>query len=387
MKKILIILAGGKGERFKQDKTMVELQKKPLITWSLETFYKSREIDEFYVISNKKNHNKIKKIVPNFVKIYALAGKTRAESAKNAIKKIKPKKNDLLIIHNVANPLVSVKEIKNCLKQAKKYGACGVAHQTTNTIRNKNGIIPRKNLHLMETPQAIKANIYLEGLKKIKKTEEITDDLMIAEKTGVKIKIIPADINNKKITFPEDLEKMEFLLQKKEKKTFKNLFNFLPSTKNIKIGIGHDSHQFDKTGICVLGGIKFKECKKLKGNSDGDACFHALTNAILSAIGHGSLSLFSDEMCKKGIKNSQKYLERALKMLKKEKYKIKNISLSFECLKPKLEKKFPEMKKKISKILNIKEKNIGLTATSGEKLTNFGQGKGVQVFATVLIQK
>jgi 2-C-methyl-D-erythritol 2,4-cyclodiphosphate synthase len=87
----------------------------------------------------------------------------------------------------------------------------------------------------------------------------------------------------------------------------------------MRIGIGQDSHRFSEKGKLILGGVEIQDAPKLYGNSDGDAVFHALTNAISSALGGGSLSTFSDEMCQSGITDSSEYLKKILIELQKKK--------------------------------------------------------------------
>ena len=89
-------------------------------------------------------------------------------------------------------------------------------------------------------------------------------------------------------------------------------------------------------------------------------------------------------MCKnKGIKNSEEYLKEALKYLEE---KIIHISISIECKVPKISPKIEEMRKNIARILNIKENCIGITATTGEGLTEFGKGNGISVFVILTVE-
>jgi 2-C-methyl-D-erythritol 2,4-cyclodiphosphate synthase len=91
-------------------------------------------------------------------------------------------------------------------------------------------------------------------------------------------------------------------------------------------------------------------------------------------------------MCSDGIENSSEYLRVALSKLASKNKKLSHISISFECSRPKLENRFNEMRKNLSVLCGISEENIGLTATSGEKLTSFGRGEGVNVFALVSLK-
>jgi len=157
----------------------------------------------------------------------------------------------------------------------------------------------------------------------------------------------------------------------------------------MKIGIGQDSHRFETNTLgLVLGGIKFDNFPKLKGNSDGDALIHSLCNALSSAIGGESLSTWSDNMClKQGITDSREYLKHIFNFIS-EKFNIGNISLSIEAQIPRFtpEEKL-SIKKSLAEILKINLDQIGITYTSGEDLTAFGRKEGIQVFSTVLLEE
>jgi len=154
-------------------------------------------------------------------------------------------------------------------------------------------------------------------------------------------------------------------------------------------GIGLDSHAFDTTDkVLTLGGYIVSNEIGLSGNSDGDVILHAIFNAISNAIGRRSIGFYADDLClNQNIKDSKKYLDIALIMMSDSKYEISNISIVLECKKPKIEPISKEIKSSISNILNLKEDLIGLTATSGEELTAFGQGLGIQCFCSVLLIK
>ena len=118
-------------------------------------------------------------------------------------------------------------------------------------------------------------------------------------------------------------------------------------------------------------------------NSDGDVVLHAITNAISGITCVNILGKIADEMCNiKGIQNSEEYVKEALKYLKEE---IIHISISIECKTPKISPKIEEMRKNIARILNINENCVGITATTGEELTEFGKGNGISVFACITV--
>lgn len=154
----------------------------------------------------------------------------------------------------------------------------------------------------------------------------------------------------------------------------------------MKVAIGQDSHKisYDKDKKLILGGIEFESDFSLLANSDGDAVLHAITNAISGITCKNILGEIADDMCNKnGIKNSEEYVKEALKYLNE---KIVHISISIECKVPKINPKIPEMRKNIARILNINEDCIGITATTGEGLTEYGKGHGINVFACITVE-
>ncbi len=155
----------------------------------------------------------------------------------------------------------------------------------------------------------------------------------------------------------------------------------------MKVAIGQDSHRIDynnKDKKVILGGIVFNEDYSIVANSDGDVVLHAITNAISGITCKNIIGKISDEMCiEKGITNSEEYLKEALKYLKE---KIIHLSISIECKTPKISPKIDEMRKNIARLLNVEENCIGITATSGEELTEYGKGYGINVFACITVE-
>ncbi len=153
-------------------------------------------------------------------------------------------------------------------------------------------------------------------------------------------------------------------------------------------GLGQDSHKFEdeKSKPLILGGIEIEYEKSLKGNSDADPVLHAITNAVSSISGKNILGKYADELCKnEGITDSAVYLEHAQKYLKN--CRILHCAVSIECLEPKLSKHIEKMKDRIAALLNLKKDEVGITATTGEGLTEFGKGNGIQTLATLSVMK
>lgn len=153
----------------------------------------------------------------------------------------------------------------------------------------------------------------------------------------------------------------------------------------VKTGLGQDSHRFESDNTdkkLILGGVIFDDAPALQGNSDADVILHAVTNAISGITGVNILGKISDDLClKQGITDSSVYLAEALKYLGD--WQLCHLSMSIECLRPKITPKIPALKANLSQLLKLTESDIGITATTGEGLTDFGRGDGIQVLCIV----
>ncbi|MBT7736962.1 2-C-methyl-D-erythritol 2,4-cyclodiphosphate synthase [Candidatus Peregrinibacteria bacterium] len=381
-----IILAAGQGQRMsmKKDKMLLSVAGKPLIYYALMAFNDHPEIDSITLVANKDNKKELEAIIGLYhfskAKKVIVGGLLRQNSVWKGIESVKAEKNDIILVHNGANPLPSLEEISECLKKTEEIGACIVGHKMTSTVKETDGenVIKthsRENLFSAETPQAATYLVMEKAYKNAKKAkEEYTDEAMMIEAIGQKVATVEAHENNFKITTQADYAKLRMIL------------GDLPD--DFRIGIGQDSHMFDKKkkGL-TIGGLKMPEEQKLEGNSDGDVVMHAVFNALSQAIGDMSLGFYADEMCEKGVKDSKKYVEKILQKIKKQKFKINSVGIMIEAATPKIDPLVPKMKKELKDLLETTPQRVGITATSGEKCTVFGEGLGIQCFAIISLRK
>jgi 2-C-methyl-D-erythritol 2,4-cyclodiphosphate synthase len=158
---------------------------------------------------------------------------------------------------------------------------------------------------------------------------------------------------------------------------------------NFRVGFGQDSHRFseDKNKKLFLGGVEIASEKGMVANSDGDVIIHAVCAAIEQALGRENFSVYADRLCKNGITDSVEYLKLAKSHLDEGNYVINNLGISVEGKRPKILPLEDRIKIKLGEILGIEKSQIGINATTGEDLTAFGKGEGIQVFATVYLIK
>lgn len=157
----------------------------------------------------------------------------------------------------------------------------------------------------------------------------------------------------------------------------------------VRTGIGQDSHRFlpaDTTKPCVIAGLTFNDTPGFIANSDGDVVLHAICNAISSLTGILILGNIADDLClKDGITDSEVYLREAMKTLGLQ--QVTHVAITIEAKKPKFKNRLNEMRQNIARIMHLDISQVGITATSGEGLTDFGCGLGAQVFAIVTTQE
>ena len=160
--------------------------------------------------------------------------------------------------------------------------------------------------------------------------------------------------------------------------------------------IGQDSHRFvnnqeladEPNRLLILGGVVLSDERPLAGNSDADVVLHALTNAISGITGRNILGKRADELCLvQGIRDSAVYLGEALSDLQSLGWHLSHLSFSIEGRRPKLAPWIEAIRQHLAELTGLQSADVGLTATSGEGLTAFGRGEGLQVFCLISVKR
>ena len=212
MKKTVIIVAGGLGQRFESDtpKQFVVLNNLPILMHSILTFNNydneieiivvlpENQMNSWSVLCEKYKFNVNHKVIKG--------GQTRFESVKNGLKEVKEK--SLVAIHDGVRPLVSEKTINNCFKTAQKLGNAIPVIEPVDSIReigfSENFPLKRANLRLVQTPQVFISDKLNNAYKQSYKST-FTDDATVFESMGEKINIVEGNRENIKITTKTDL--------------------------------------------------------------------------------------------------------------------------------------------------------------------------------------
>jgi len=220
-----IIAAGGLGARMRAEKPkqFLEINGKPLIIYSLETFENHGEIGEIVAVCPEDYFPLLKKTAAEY-KIHKLikmaaAGVSRQASVYNGLKLVSPD-TDIVIVHDAARPFVTLQMITDNIRRAAEHGACGTVLPAEDTIVTAddrgfiNAFTPREVTFHMQTPQGFEYKILLDAHKRFAADPPATDDCSLAMRAGVKVAFVGGDKSNIKITTPEDISLMQIYLGK-----------------------------------------------------------------------------------------------------------------------------------------------------------------------------
>ena len=356
MSNCFILLAAGKGKRFKSNKPkqFINYINKPLFMHSIDKAIESKLFKSIIIVSNLP----IKNIKNKYIKVIK-GGKERYQSSKKAINFIKNKKYKNVFIHDAARPNFSIKLLKRLHSHLRNNKAVVPFLKTENSskykIRNKIQNLVRDNLLFTQTPQCFDFKTLL-SLSMANK-EKVTDEASIFLNNNQKVKFIKGEKNNFKITTKSDLKKIYF----------RNFY-----------GIGFDIHRLIKKKKLYLGGIKIPFHSGLQGHSDGDVILHAIIDALLGAMRKKDIgSLFpSNKMKFKNIR-SPNMLSPILKNLDKNGYFINNIDINLICERPKVSKYRKRIISSLSKLLGISKNQINLKGKTVEKLGLIGKEEAI----------
>jgi len=365
MNNCFILLASGQSKRFKfnKPKQYIQYKNKPLYEHSLDKAIESGLFKNIILVSKKKNLN-LKKYNGK-VKIIN-GGKERNDSSLLGIKYAKKLRARNVLIHDAARPNFSTKLLINIVKNLKNNKAVVPVISSKDSIKYKikNQIfnLDKKNSILTQTPQAFRLKELLELARN--KKGKISDEATLFINRQKKIKFIKGEIQNNKITFPEDI------------KFSKSYY-----------GIGFDIHKLVKNKKLYLGGIKIPYHSGLEGHSDGDVILHSIIDAILGATQKKDIGTYFPNTKKfKNIK-SKKMLKPVIDHLKKSNCYINNLDINLICEQPKVSKYRDKIINSISKLTTLNKDQINLKGKTVEKLGLIGKEKAIACETIISIIK
>jgi len=319
--------------------------------------------------------------------IFISGGKTRRASVHNALSFLASHKPAYVLIHDGARPWIKPELIEKIIEGAIKYGAAIPALplvETPKELKTSEGEVKfierhlrRENICTVQTPQGFAFPEILAAHEKAAEKEakegfEYTDDAEVwGEFTG-QVAVIPGDPENRKITYPEDLE---------------TAVNGKPQAKMQTIGIGRDLHRLASGRRFLLGGVEIPFDKGELGHSDGDVLAHAVCDAILGAAGLGDIGeLFPDSDPAYKDADSMELLRRAWQRVKAQGWRLANLDCVVCCEKPKVLPHRDKIRSSLAKALDADPALVFVKGKTAEGLGPIGSGEAVEALAVCLLE-
>ncbi len=224
-----VVPAAGSGTRIggKVKKQFLPLKGKPIIVHTLQRFEYCPDVDEIVLAVPESDIVEIEALLSRYrihkVSKAIVGGKKRQDSVYNALQRITPRDEDIILVHDAVRPFIEPKNISQAVRACKEFGAAVVAVQPKDTIRRSAGggffdaTLDRTALWLVQTPQAFKAKLLLKAHEQARLDKFYsTDEAALVERLGVKARIVEGSYDNIKITTREDLELGELILERWE---------------------------------------------------------------------------------------------------------------------------------------------------------------------------
>ncbi len=383
---IALVVAAGRGSRFggevpKQYRTLAGV---PLLRYSLLALSRNPEIDAVRAVIHRDDQAFYEEAAKGLNLLSpVLGGKTRQESVINGLQSLHEEAPDHVLIHDGARPFVTRALISRLMRALEECPGALPALRIVDSLKIGNedlvtGEMPREGLWRAQTPQAFKFDVIREAHRQSLETDPTaaqSDDAVVVRLAGHQVRLVDGEEGNLKVTSSEDLEIAENWLRLKS-----------PASE-VRVGNGFDVHRFGPGDRITLCGLEIESHAALIGHSDADVALHALTDAILGALGAGDIGQHfppSDPKWKGAA--SARFLEHAADLVRQKGGRILNVDLTLICEAPKIGPHREAMRQTVADILGIALSRVSVKATTTEKLGFTGRSEGIAAEANAALE-
>lgn len=375
---VALIVAAGRGERARSDvpKQYRPLAGKPVLRWAIETFLGHPRIGAVQTVIHGDDRARYEASAAGLgLASPVLGGPTRADSVRLGLEALAGSPPEQVLIHDGARPLVSAALIERVVNALDRADAAVPLLSLADTLRRQTQtgfeIVPRDDLLRAQTPQGFKfekirdAHLRFAGAS-------ATDDIALAEWANISIAAVAGEETNIKITTAEDFIAAEKLA--------------LSSLLDVRTGMGFDAHRFGPGDHVWLCGVKVAHSAALMGHSDADVGLHALTDAILGAMGAADIGAhFPPSDLRWRGAPSHLFLDRAAELVRERGGFISHADVTLICERPKIAPHREIMRVRVAKILKVDLGRVSVKATTSDGLGFTGRSEGIvaQAVATI----
>lgn len=379
-----IIVAAGRGHRAGQGKPKQyrSLLGEPLIRRTLRTFHEHRAIGQIVPVIHRDDSTDYEAVARGLgSKLTApvFGGATRQDSVRAGLEVLAASAPKSVLVHDAARPLLSQALLSRAIESASHAAAAVPVLPVTDTVKrvDDKGIVTqtlnRSELRLAQTPQVFSYAKLVEAHRRAaeKGLHDFSDDASLAEWAGIPVATFAGESGNVKFTTADDFLRAE---QTGALYEFRN-------------GTGFDVHTFGPGDYVTLGGVKIPHSHALAGHSDADVLLHALTDAVLGAIGEADIGAHfppSDERWRGA--SSDRFLRHAIELMQKLGGGLVNLDGTLLCEAPKIGPHRDAIRQSIAAIAGIDISRVAVKATTMEKLGFIGRGEGIAAMASATVR-
>ena len=375
-----LIVAAGRGVRagLPLPKQYVPLGGKPVLRHTVTAFLEQPEVEAVRVVIHPADRDLYGAALDRLPILDPVPGGTeRADSVRLGLESLEPFAPDKVLIHDAARPFPGSATIRSVLDALDTAPAAIPVLPVTDTLRRGSdgrslGTVPRDGLYRAQTPQGFRFGPILAAHRTAQGANH-TDDAAVAEAAGLDVVLVPGSEDNLKITTAEDLARAERILG--------------AASLPVCVGSGFDVHRFGPGDHVMLCGVRIPHSAGLIGHSDADAGLHALTDALLGALGAGDIGEYfpPGDARWKGAP-SDLFLSHAVNLVRQAGGRIDHVDVTLICERPKIGPHKPAMRQRLADLLRLPEARIGLKATTTEGLGFTGRGEGLAAQATATLR-
>lgn len=376
---IALIVAAGRGERAggglpKQYRPLAGV---PVLRHSVRRFLEHPRIDGVAVVI-ADGHQALYAAATSGLALLdpVIGGAERQDSVRRGLDALADRAVDTVLIHDAARPLVPGAVIDRVLDALADAPAAVPVLPVVDTLkRGADGVVSetvaRDGLWRAQTPQGFRFAAILALHRAAAAGAPATDDVALAERSGMTVALVEGAEDAMKITTGDDLARAEASLA---------------ARLETRVGTGFDVHRIGPGSAMILGGVAIPHDGALVGHSDADVALHALTDAILGALADGDIGAHfppSDPQWRGA--SSDRFLADAVRRVSERGGRIVHLDLTIVCERPKIGPHRDAIRARIAAICGVPVHRVSVKATTTERLGFTGRQEGVAAQAAATL--
>ena len=378
---VALIVAAGRGHRLPGDrpKQYRELAGVPVLRWSVGAFLAHPAVDRVQIVFDRHDEALYRDALAGLdLPPPVDGGVTRQESVRNGLTAIAELSPAKVLIHDGARPIVPPALIGRVVSALDDNPGAIPALPVNDTLKRGSGgvisaTVDRAALWRAQTPQGFRFDAILEAHQTaaVGGHADHTDDAAVAEAAGIPVALVDGAEENIKITSEDDLARAG---------------RWLAAAAETRVGSGFDVHRFGPGDEVRLAGVSILHDRSLIGHSDADVVLHAVTDAILGALGAGDIGEHfppGDPVWRDA--DSRQFVLHAVELMAARNGRIAHIDVTVICERPKISPHRAAMVASLAGMLGLAASRVSIKATTTEGLGFAGRGEGIAAQATATL--